>query len=58
MGLELLYQLNYVLAVIYIFKCLTVGSDFSFYYWLTRGSEYNEWYFKREKFSDFERNRS
>lgn len=55
MGLDLLYQLNYTLAAMYIIKCLTVGSEFSFYYWIIRGTEYNERYFNRKKFDDFER---
>ncbi len=36
-----------------VFKCLTVGSDFSIITWFKFRKEYENWYFNRETFIDY-----
>jgi hypothetical protein len=35
------------------FKAVTIGSDFSFYYWYKHGDIYRKWYASRETFKDY-----
>lgn len=35
------------ILVIYVIKNETIGSEFSFVYWIKHGATYTDWYFSR-----------
>jgi hypothetical protein len=47
-----MYEIFFYICLLFVFKSLTIGSDFNFGLWFKHGKTYTSWYFDRQTFKE------